>query len=131
MIVVDSGIWIDFFNGVASPQTDTLDQALGQEEIAVGDIILSEVLQGFRSERQFHIARDLMSSFTLVEMLGIEGAMRSAENYRFLRKKGITVRKTIDTFIATWCINNHCPLLFQDKDYEPFVEHLGLAPASQ
>lgn len=129
MIVVDTSVWIDYFNGVACPETDHLDALLGVEPIAIGDVILAEVLQGFRSDADYATAKALMTALTVVEMLGAANAIRCAENYRVLRKRGITVRKTIDVFIATYCIVNACPLLFRDADFKPFVEHLGLAPA--
>lgn len=126
MIVVDSSAWIDYFNGVASPVTDKLDSLLGVEPLAVGDVILAEVLQGFRNDADYRTAKSLMTSLTLVEMLGVQSAIKCAENYRALRKRGVTISKTIDVFIATSCIENAYRLLFQDKDFLPFVEHLGL-----
>jgi predicted nucleic acid-binding protein len=126
--VVDSSVWIDYFNGVASSETDQLDALLGVDPLAVGDVILAEVLQGFRSDADYKMAKSLMSSLIVVEMLGEANAIKCAENYRDLRKRGITVRKTIDVLIATYCIENKCSLLFQDKDFLPFVEHLGLLP---
>ena len=128
MIVVDSSVWIDYFNGVDSLETDKLDSLLGVEPLAVGDVILAEVLQGFRSDADYKTAKGLMTALTVVEMLGEQNAIQCAENYRTLRKRGITVRKTIDVFIATYCIENKCRLLFQDKDFLPFVEHLSLQP---
>lgn len=129
MIVVDSGVWIDYFNGVATPQTDKLDVLLDVEPLAVGDIILVEVLQGFRRENDYNLAKKLMSSLMIVDMLGAAKAVRCAEAYRSLRRRGITVRKTIDVIIATHCIDNACPLLFEEKDFLPFVKHLGLVAA--
>lgn len=126
MIVVDSGVWIDYFNGVVHPATDKLDALLGVEPLAVGDVILAEVLQGFRRDTEYRTARHLMDALTVVEMLGKARAMKCAENYRSLRKRGITIRKTIDVFIATYCIEAKCPLLFQGRDFLPFVEHMGL-----
>lgn len=126
MIVVDSSVWIDYFNGVANPETDTLDNLLGVEPLAVGDVILAEVLQGFQNDADYKTAKRLMSSLIVVEMLGQAKAIKCADNYRALRKRGITIRKTIDSFIATYCIEHKCPLLFRDKDFLPFVEHLGL-----
>ncbi|MBU2755344.1 PIN domain nuclease [Acidithiobacillus sp. CV18-2] len=128
MIVVDSSVWIDYFNGVASRETDTLDALLGVEALAVGDVILAEVLQGFRSDADYKIAKSLMSSLIVVEMLGEANAIKCAEHYRALRKRGVTIRKTIDVFIATYSIENQCPLLFQDQDFLPFVEHMSLLP---
>ena len=128
MIVVDSSVWIDYFNGVANRETDMLDALLGVEALAVGDVILAEVLQGFRSDANYKTAKSLMSYLIVVEMLGEANAIKCAENYRTLRKRGVTIRKTIDVFIATYSIENQCPLLFQDQDFLPFVEHMGLLP---
>ena len=126
MILVDSSVWIDYFNGLVTPQTDTLDTLLGVEWLATGDLILVEVLQGFRREKDYRIARDLLESLTVLEMVDRGIAIRSAENYRRLRKRGVTVRKTIDVLIATYCIEHRLPLLHADRDFEPFHEHLGL-----
>lgn len=126
MIMVDSSVWIDYFTGVASKQTDTLDKVLGQEPVAVGDLILTEVLQGFRRDRDYETARELFDELTIFGMLGRSMAIKSAENFRALRKRGITVRKTADVIIASFCIERKLPLLFSDKDFRPFVKHLGL-----
>ena len=126
MIVVDSSVWIDYFNGVDSAASERLDALLGAEPLAVGDLILTEVLQGFRSDADYRTAKDLMTSLTVLEMLGQKVAIRSAENYRSLRSRGITVRRTVDVIIATYCIEHGLPLLFEDKDFVPFVRHLGL-----
>lgn len=129
MIIVDSSVWIDYFNGVRCSETDELDALLGVLPLAVGDVILVEALQGFRRDADYEMVKDLMRSLVIVEMLGEANAVKCAENYRALRKHGISVRKTIDVFIATYCIENNCPLLFRDKDFLPFVEHLGLRAA--
>jgi len=129
MIVVDSSVWIDYFTGRRTPQSDKLHALLGQELVAVGDLILSEVLQGFRTDRDFHKARELLLSLNVVNMLDTSIALKSAENFRALRKKGVTVRKTIDSIIATWCIENRSPLLHSDKDFQPFHKHLKLENA--
>jgi predicted nucleic acid-binding protein len=126
MIIVDSSVWIDYFNGNDIPEVAKLDQLLGQELLGVGDLILTEVLQGFRQDKEYQTAKRLLTSLTVFEMLGVEMAIKSAENFRDLRKKGITVRKTIDVMIATFCIENGHSLLFADRDFDPFVEHLGL-----
>lgn len=126
MILVDSSVWIDYFNGKDTPYTDRLDALLGAEPIAIGDLILTEVLQGFSSDADYQTAKNLLASITVLEMLGAKNAIKSAENYRALRKKGITIRKTADVIIATACIENKIPLLFQDKDFLPFVERMGL-----
>jgi predicted nucleic acid-binding protein len=126
MILVDSSVWIDYFNGTNNPQTTTLDSLLGVEPIAIGDLILTEILQGFRNDADFKTAKDVLLSLTIFDMLGQKNAIAAAENYRILRKKGITVRKTIDCMISAFCIENNHALLFSDRDYQPFVEHLGL-----
>ena len=126
MILVDSSVWIGYFNGDVTRQTDWLDAALGKEHIIVGDIILTEVLQGFRSDKDFDQAKELLSLFPFMEMLGPELAIKSAENYRLLRKKGITVRKTIDIMIGTFCVHHNISLLHDDQDFSPLTKHLGL-----
>jgi len=127
MILVDSSVWVDYFNGRKTRQTDRLHEALGREVVVVGDLILTEVLQGFVRDRDFNTARDLLLRFELVEMLGRDVALKSAANYRFLRRKGVTVRKTIDVMIATFCLENDIILLHDDRDFDPCEEHLGLA----
>lgn len=126
MIVVDSSVWIDYFNGRITKQTNLLDSLLGREPIVIGDLILTEVLQGFREEGDFKKARELLDCLLFKPMLGREMAVKSAENYRHLRRKGITVAKTIDVMIATFCIENGLPLLHNDKDFEPMTRHLQL-----
>ena len=126
MIIVDSSVWIDYFNGSDIPEVAKLDRLLGRELLGVGDLIVTEVLQGFRDDKEYQTAKRLLTSLTVFEMLGAEMAIESAENFRTLRKRGITVRKTIDVMIATFCIKNRHALLFADRDFDPFVEHLGL-----
>ena len=126
MLLVDSSVWIDFFNGVATPQTDYLRMSLTQREILVGDIILAEVLQGYRHDADFESARQALSRFRQVSMLDPELAVESARHYRALRHRGITVRKTIDCFIATYAIAHHHDLLHSDADFNPFETHRGL-----
>ena len=126
MILVDSSVWIDYFNGMVTPQTEKLDRLLGQEPLAIGDLTLAEVLQGFQSERDFNEARRLLTSLTVVALGGQEIAIQAARNFRALRKTGVTIRKTVDTIIATWCIENGFELLHSDRDFEPLVKHLGL-----
>lgn len=130
MIIVDSSVWIDYFNGAETPETNKLDVLLGVEQIAIGDLILTEVLQGFRSDEGYQTAKELLTSLQIFEMLGLNIAIKSVDNYRFLRKRGITIRKTTDVIIATFCIENQNPLLFSDKDFIPFVNHLGLIQVS-
>ena len=126
MFLVDSSVWIDYFNGRFTAQTEALDVSLGRDLIVVGDLMLGEVLQGFRSDRHYRKARGLLLSFDVVNLLNTPIALKSAQNYRKLRRKGATVRKTTDCIIATWCIENGLPLLHCDKDFEPFHDHLGL-----
>ena len=129
MIVVDSSVWIDYFSGVINPETERLDRLIGTQLVAAGDLILTEVLQGFRAERDYRIAKALFEHVTLFDMLGVDMAIQSAENFRALRKQGITIRKTADVIIASFCIDKRLPLLFRDKDFKPFVDHLGLEQA--
>ena len=129
MIVVDSSVWIDFFHGVSTPEVDRLDALLGVTPLAIGDLILVEVLQGFRNERDVATARQLFRSLALLPLLEGSNPWKAADNYRQLRRKGITVRKTIDGIIATACIEANLPLLFSDRDFQPYVEHLGLVAA--
>ena len=126
MILVDSSVWIDYFRGAATPQTERLDSLLGSEPLAIGDLILTEVLQGFSSDRDFNQAKKLLSSLDVIELGGQDIAIQAAKNYRKLRALGITARKTIDTVIATRCIAGGYTLLHSDRDFDPFVTHLGL-----
>lgn len=126
MILVDSSVWIDYFNGKPGAVTDWLDSALGEEVIVVGDLILTEVLQGFQRDEDFRSARDLLLDFPVMEMLGQELALKSAANYRYLRKKGVTVRKTVDVIIGTFCIEHGLLLLHNDRDFRPLEQHLRL-----
>jgi predicted nucleic acid-binding protein len=129
LILVDSSVWIDYFNGAATRQTNKLDGLLGREPLAIGDLILAEVLQGFEDDRDFAMARRLLLSLTVVPLGGEDIAIAAAENFRALRKLGVTVRKTIDTIIATRCIKSGYELLHCDRDFEPFARHLGLRVA--
>ena len=126
MILVDSSVWIAYFNGSSIPQTDRLDGLLGQEALAIGDLILTEVLQGFRLDKDYNVAKDLLTSFDVFPLVGEDIAIKSAENFRVLRKKGITIRKTIDVIIATFCIEHNFSLLHCDKDFDAFSTHLNL-----
>ena len=129
MILVDSSVWIDYFRGTATPQAEKLESLLGTEPIATGDLILTEVLQGFVSDRDFNQARKLLTSLVVVDLAGQDIAIQAAKNFRALRALGVSVRKTIDTVIATRCIESGLPLLYSDRDFGPFVEHLGLRSA--
>lgn len=130
MILVDSSVWIDYFRGETTPQTDKLDVLFGIDLIGLGDLILAEVLQGFDHERDFNRARKLLTAFTVIELGGLDVAIQAARNFRTLRALGITVRKTIDTVIATRCIESGYPLLYSDRDFDPFCQHLGLQSAN-
>jgi predicted nucleic acid-binding protein len=120
MLLVDSTVWIDYFNGLESSQTDYLDQIVDRTPI------LAEVLQGFRDDSDFEEARRALSKYIQVEMVNPELALQSARNYRLLRRKGITVRKTIDSLIATYCIENEHDLLHNDNDFDGYEKHLKL-----
>ena len=126
MILVDSSTWIDYFRGVSTVQTAKLDSLLDREPVAIGDLILAEVLQGFTNNGDFNKAKGLLTSLDIVDIGGIDIAIQAAKNFRTLRGFGITVRKTIDTLIATRCIEGGYILLHNDRDFEPFVKHLKL-----
>ena len=130
MVLVDTSVWVDFFNGKDTAQTTRLESLLSGTIIVVGDLILAELLQGFALDRDYAIARSLLEELELVQLCNVELAIKAAQNYRTLRKQGITVRKTIDTVIATYCIENRLPLLFSDRDFQPFVDNLALKDAS-
>jgi predicted nucleic acid-binding protein len=129
VILVDSSVWIDYFRGDVTAETDRLDALLGREPLATGDLILTEVLQGFAADRQFEVARNLLISLLIVDLAGPEIAIEAAKNYRKLRALGITARKTIDTIIATHCLHHGHMLLYSDRDFDAFVQHLGLRSA--
>ncbi|TMJ01923.1 MAG: PIN domain nuclease [Alphaproteobacteria bacterium] len=126
MIVVDSSVWIDFLNGRAAPHVRRLRALLGAEEIIVGDLMVCEVLQGLDNERAAREVEALLRRFDIVPMVGHEIAVSAARHFRALRRRGITIRKTIDLLIGTWCIENRRPLLHNDGDFRPMAEHLGL-----
>jgi predicted nucleic acid-binding protein len=126
MILVDSSVWIDYFRGTQTPEADRLDALLSIEPVAIGDLILAEVLQGFGSDQDFNQGKNLLASLPMIELVGGDIAIQAARNFRILRARGITIRKTIDTLIATSCIEKGLTLLYSDRDFDPFVEHLGL-----
>lgn len=123
-------MWIDYFRGTITSQTEKLDSLLGREPLAIGDLILIEVLQGFANESEFKQALDLLISLTVVELGGQDIAIQAAKNFRILRALGVTVRKTIDSVIATRCIESEYDLLYSDRDFDPFVKYLGLRAVS-
>ena len=127
MIVVDSSVWIAYFNGQTIRETELLDELLGVEPIMTGDLILAEVLQGFRSDSDFRKAKAALDSLSFSPMIGRKIALASARNYRMLRANGITIRNTIDMLIASFCIENGHRLLHADRDFEVIEAHLGLA----
>ncbi len=127
MILVDSSVWVGYFNGHGNWQSEFLDKLLSEELILIGDLILTEVLQGFRYEKDFRQAKEFMSDLQFCEMGGYTMAIQSANSYRKLRKMGITVRKTIDVIIGTYCIENNLMLLHNDQDFNPIEKELGLS----
>ena len=126
MIVVDSSVWIDFLNGRNAAQVRELRSVLGTDEVIVGELMLCEVLQGLDSERSARQVEALLRSFQIVPMAGDAVAVLAAKNLRSLRRLGITISKTIDLIIGTWCIENRVALLHNDRDFLPMARHLGL-----
>ena len=126
MIVADTSVWIDYFNGIISPHTNKLDNDLQHQQIVTGDLIIAEFLQGFRHKKDYETARNIMNSLKYYDMVGKNIAEKSANNFRLLRTKGISIRKTIDVLIATFCIENNFMLIHNDKDFDPMEKHLGL-----
>nr|WP_299241822.1 PIN domain nuclease [uncultured Halomonas sp.] len=129
MILVDTSVWIDYFNGVESPQTNLLDASIVEGAVALGDLIFLEILQGIRDDKQYHQTKQSLLPLDQYEMFGKDMALKCAENYRALCKRGITIRKTADVIIATFCIEKQFSLLFLDRDFIPFIAHLSLEPA--
>jgi len=126
MILVDSSVFIDYFNGINNWHTDELNALLGNELVITGDYILAEVLQGFRNDKDYKIAKEIMQSFPCFNICNEELAIKSADNFRYLRTKGITIRKTVDLIIGTFCIENEMELLHNDRDFEPMGQYLNL-----
>lgn len=126
MILVDSSVWIDFFRGVSTPQTDKLEELLDSEELGIGDLVLTEVLQGCKLDKEFNEVRRLLSRLEFVVLGGDDVAVEAARNYRKLRSLGVTVRGTVDVVLATRCIVSDHQLLHSDRDFDPFERHLGL-----
>jgi predicted nucleic acid-binding protein len=129
VILVDSSVWIDYFRSADTPQAALLDSLFGRSPLAVGDLIAAEVLQGVRDERQFKLVRKTFEAFEHIDLAGYDLAVKASENYRSLRLLGITIRKTMDTLIATRCIEDGLTLLHADRDFAPFAQHLGLKVA--
>ena len=129
MTLVDSSVWIDYFRSSDTPQVALLDSYLGRRPLAVGDLIAAEVLQGVRDDHEFQLVKKTLDAFVHIDLVGYALAIKASENYRLIRAKGITIRKTIDTLIATRCIVDGLTLLYSDRDFLPFVKHLGLKVA--
>lgn len=129
LVIADSGVWIDYFNGQFTPHTDFLDTQIVEGNVALFDVILMEVLQGFRQPKSYQVAKTLLNSLDCYAILGKNNAILYADYYRKLRQKGITIRKSNDVMIAGFCIENTLALLFTDKDFLPFVTYLDLTPA--
>lgn len=126
MILVDTSVWIDYFNGIDAWQADALDHALTEETVLVGDIILAEILQGFDKESDYRKAKQALDPLECINLGGKELAIKAASNFRFLRSKGVTIRKTVDMLIGTWCIGTDIELLHNDKDFDQIADHLPL-----
>ena len=125
-MLVDTSVWVDYFNGVKTPQTDRLDQLLGSGRLLTGDLILAELLQGFAKDTDYRTARKLLLELPCVDLVGRESALLAADYYRRLRKRGVTIRKTIDVLIGAYCIRHGHALLHADRDFDSMVQHLGL-----
>jgi predicted nucleic acid-binding protein len=130
VILVDSSVWIDYFRGASTATSERLDALLMTEPLYIGDLMLAEVLQGFTTDRDFERGLQLLSGLNFIEIAGGKIAIAAAQNYRDLRTRGVTVRKTIDCLIATRCICDGYALLYSDRDFDPFVQHLGLQSAN-
>lgn len=126
MVLVDTSVWVNYFNGLETPRTDRLDQLLGSGRLLTGDLILAELLQGFAKDADYRTARRLLLELPCAELVGRDNALRAADYYRRLRKRGVTVRKTIDVLIGTYCIQHGHELLHADRDFDSMQRHLGL-----
>lgn len=126
MILVDTSVWIDYIKGKHTPQVTLLEDAMEHNLLVVGDLILTELLQGFKSDKVSEEVKKLLMRCQYRDIGGYDIAIASAKNYRTLRSKGLTVRKTIDVLIGTFCIENGIWLLHNDRDFDPMEEHLGL-----
>jgi predicted nucleic acid-binding protein len=126
MVLVDTSVWVDYFNGLETPRTERLDQLLGSGRLLTGDLILAELLQGFAKDADYRTARRLLLELPCAELVGRDNALRAAHYYRRLRKRGVTVRKTIDVLIGTYCIQHGHELLHADRDFDSMQRHLGL-----
>ncbi|WP_340106137.1 type II toxin-antitoxin system VapC family toxin [Rhodohalobacter sp. 8-1] len=126
MILVDTSVWIDYFNGIKNKQTDSLDRILSEQTVLAGDIILTEILQGFDTDKEFRLAKQALDPLDCVHLGGKSLAIKAASNFRFLRSKGVTIRKTVDMLIGSWCIEHEVKLLHNDKDFDQIATLLPL-----
>lgn len=126
MILVDTSVWIDYFNGAENIQTESLDRILSEQSVLLGDIILTEILQGFDSDKEFRLAKQALDPLDCVHLGGKSLAIKAASNFRLLRSKGVTVRKTVDMLIASWCIEHEVELLHNHKDFDQIATELAL-----
>jgi len=126
MIIVDTTVWIDYLGGFVNPDTTWLNPELTRERLALTDLILCEVLQGIQNDSEFHRVRSDLLEFEIFDSGGLSLALASARNYRTLRKLGYTARKTVDYFIASFCLENNHTLLHRDRDFDAFEKYLGL-----
>ncbi|MEX0904963.1 MAG: PIN domain nuclease [Balneolaceae bacterium] len=126
MILVDTSVWIDYFNGIENKQTENLDRILSEQSVLVGDIILTEILQGFDSDKEFRLTKQALDPLDCVHLGGKSLAIKAASNFRFLRSKGVTIRKTADMLIGSWCIEHEVELLHNDKDFDQIATRLPL-----
>jgi predicted nucleic acid-binding protein len=126
VVVVDTSVWIDYLNGANTAQAERLDHLLGERLVVVGDLVLAELMQGFASEDDASQVRRSLEPLPFAEMVGKENALAAAANFRELRRRGVTVRKTIDVLIGTFCLENDLELLHADRDFDAMAEHLGL-----
>ena len=126
MVIVDTSVWIDYFADRPTPQVSVLERAIDAEPLAVGDLVVFEVMRGLRYERDARRVGGLFEQLTVIPMGGGRIARRAAEDYRILRSRGITVRATVDCLIATFCIEHNHVLLHNDRDFDAFEQHLGL-----
>jgi predicted nucleic acid-binding protein len=126
VILVDTSVWIDYFNGVENKQTESLDRILSEQSVLLGDIILTEILQGFDSDKEFRLAKQALEPLDCVHLGGKSLAIKAASNFRFLRSKGVTIRKTVDMLIGSWCIEHEVELLHNDKDFDQIATQLPL-----
>ena len=126
MILVDTSVWIDYFNGIENRQTESLDRILSGQSVLVGDIILTEILQGFNSDKEFRLVKQALDPLDCVHLGGKSLAIKAASNFRFLRSKGVTIRKTVDMLIGSWCIEHEVELLHNDKDFDQIATQLPI-----